>query len=759
MSEPVINRLFDIAPWRLTTHHLDRANMRLAESLTAIGNGYMGMRGNFEEGYSGDSLSGTYLAGVWFPDKTRVGWWKNGYPEYFGKAINAPRFADLRVTINDHAIDLAKVPHRDFTLDLDLHQGLFTRQFTVTVAEATVRLTFRRFVSIAIKEAAYLSLQAECLAGAATVEVAAGLDGNVTNEDSNYADRFWQPLVEDATAGTIQLQTRPNPFDVPQFTVLYQQALRLDGQPVQGVRTTAPGQLQEVVSIPLATGEAASLEKNVVVLTSRDVAPDAQPAQAAALMSQVQQPSFAQALATHTAAWAKRWATSDVVIDGDVAAQQGIRFSIAQLFMTYYGEDTRLNVGPKGFTGEKYGGATYWDTEAYVVPMYLAVTPPSVTKALLQYRHDQLPGAYHNAQQQGLAGALFPMVTFNGIECHNEWEITFEELHRNAAVAFAIYQYTAYTGDERYVNHDGIEVLVGISRFWADRVHFSKRRGLYMIHGVTGPNEYENNVNNNWYTNRMAAWCLEYTLARLPLADTAVVAALDVTEDEKALWQDIQDRMYYPVDTELGIFVQHDTFLDKDLRPASTIPAAERPINQHWSWDRILRSPFIKQADVLQGLYFLNDRFTREQKEANFDFYEPLTVHESSLSASIHAILAAELGKADKAVELYARTARLDLDNYNHDTEDGLHITAMSGGWLAIVQGFAGMRYVGGHLSFKPFLPKHWQGYRFALTYRGRQLAVAVAPSGTTVTLVAGEPLAVEVAGQVRHLTQEVADA
>ncbi|WP_225047805.1 glycoside hydrolase family 65 protein [Lacticaseibacillus kribbianus] len=754
-----MNRLFDVAPWRLTTHHLDQADMRLAESLTAIGNGYMGMRGNFEEGYSGDSLSGTYLAGVWFPDKTRVGWWKNGYPEYFGKAINAPRFADLRVTVNGAQVDLAKMPYRDLTLDLDLHQGLLTRQFTIDVANATVRLTFRRFVSIVTRQAAYLDLKVECLAGDAEVSVEAGLDGNVTNEDSNYEERFWQPLGEDAAAGSIQLETRPNPFGVPQFSVLYRQAVTVNGEPSRGARTTTSGTLSEPVALTLAAGEAASVGKTVVVVTSRDV-PTVQQAEAAAVLSQtVQAATFDEALAAHTAKWAERWASSDVQIDGDDAAQQGIRFSIAQLFMTYYGEDTRLNVGPKGFTGEKYGGATYWDTEAYVVPMYLAVTPPNVTRALLQYRHDQLPGAYHNAQQQGLKGALFPMVTFNGIECHNEWEITFEELHRNAAVAFAIYQYTAYTDDESYVDHDGIEVLVGISRFWADRVHFSKRHGQYMIHGVTGPNEYENNVNNNWYTNRMAAWCLEYTLARLPKADESVVKALDVTEEERAHWQDIQDRMYYPEDKKLGIFVQHDTFLDKDLRPASSIPAAERPINQHWSWDKILRSPFIKQADVLQGLYFLNDRFTREQKEANFDFYEPLTVHESSLSASIHAILAAELGKADKAVELYARTARLDLDNYNHDTEDGLHITAMSGGWLAIVQGFAGMRYTGNHLSFTPFLPKNWQGYRFALTYRGRRLAVAVDAAGTTVTLLSGAPLDVTVSGTVRHLVEEVRHA
>ena len=428
-------------------------------------------------------------------------------------------------------------------------------------------------------------------------------------------------------------------------------------------------------------------------------------------------------------------------------AQQGIRFNIFQLFMTYYGQDARLNIGPKGFTGEKYGGATYWDTEAYIIPMYLAVAPKEVTHALLEYRHKQLPGAYHNAKQQGLKGALFPMVTFNGIECHNEWEITFEEIHRNADIPFAIYQYTEYTGDESYVQDEGMDVLVGTARFWAHRVHFSKRKHKYMIHGVTGPNEYENNVNNNWFTNQMAAWLLSYTLERLPKAKLEALKRLAVSDEEKAHWQDIVDNMYFPEDKELGIFVQHDTFLDKDIRPVSTIPASERPINQLWSWDKILRSPFIKQADVLQGIYFLNNHFTKEQKEKNFDFYEPLTVHESSLSACIHAILAAELGKQDKAVELYQRTARLDLDNYNNDTSDGLHITSMSGSWLAIVQGFAGMRYYNDELCFKPFVPSQWQGYSFKMNYRGRLLEVNVSDE-IKLRLISGPSLKVKVYDQ-----------
>ncbi len=259
-----------------------------------------------------------------------------------------------------------------------------------------------------------------------------------------------------------------------------------------------------------------------------------------------------------------------------------------------------LHFRPKGFTGEKYGGATYWDTEAFILPMYLAVAEPKVNEKLLKYRYDQLDSAKYNASQQGLDGALYPMVTFTGVECHNEWEITFEEIHRNGAIAYAIYNYTNYTGDRTYLENYGLDVLVGISRFWASRVHYSKRQEKYMPHGVTGPNEYENNVNNNWYTNTLCRWTLEYTLENLT---DSKEEALNVSKEEKAKWADIRDNMYFGEDKDLGIFVQNDCFLDKDLRTVDTLRSKDRPLNQKWSWDKILRSCFIKQADVLQGIY------------------------------------------------------------------------------------------------------------------------------------------------------------
>lgn len=750
-----MKRIFEINPWKVITHTFNKEDKRLQESMTSTGNEYMGMRGMFEEKYSGDTHKGIYLGGVWFPDKTRVGWWKNGYPEYFGKVINAVDFVSVDVKLDGESVDLAKDEFSDFELALDMKSGILTRIYVVKRGEKKVKLNFERFISVDMKELYADRITVENLSSASVeVEIESSIDADVFNEDSNYDEKFWNVLSKkkDQTTGRLVAETIENNFGTPQFTTEMLMANVSDLDAKEPVETDL--KVSNVFAGTLEAGKKTVFEKRVVVVTSRDYATlEDLDAAGEKLSAKQAESSFDELKAAQANGWAKRWEKADVVVEGNDESQQGIRFNLFQLFSTYYGNDARLNIGPKGFTGEKYGGATYWDTEGFAVPLYLALADQSVTRNLLEYRHEQLPGAYHNAKQQGLDGALFPMVTFNGIECHNEWEITFEEIHRNGTIAYAIYNYTRYTGDTEYVTHDGFDVLVGIARFWADRVHFSKRKGMYMIHGVTGPNEYENNVNNNWYTNILAKWCLNYANEIADKVDADKTAELGLTSEERAKWHEIADNMYLPEDKELGIFVQHDTFLDKDLTPVKDLPQDQLPLNQHWSWDHILRSPYIKQADVLQGIYYFVERFTQEQKERNFDFYEPLTVHESSLSPSIHAILAADLHKEDKAFEMYSRTARLDLDNYNNDTNDGLHITSMTGSWLAIVQGFAGMRVIDDELQFAPFLPKEWTGYKFRINFRGRLLSISVSQEGTQIDLLKGDDLTIKLNGKDLKLT------
>ncbi len=257
--------------------------------------------------------------------------------------------------------------------------------------------------------------------------------------------------------------------------------------------------------------------KYVSVLTSLNHDPERMVEDGEKILGEAVKDGFDTLFREHIAVWENNWAHSDIIIEGDIAAQQGIRFNIFQLNQTYTGRDERLNIGPKGFTGEKYGGSTYWDTEAYLIPFYLSTAPERVSRNLLIYRYKHLQKAIENAEKLGFnnGAALYPMVTMNGEECHNEWEITFEEIHRNGAIAYAIYNYIRYTGDTGYLADYGLEVLIGISRFWRQRVNWSDVRGKYVMLGVTGPNEYENNVNNNWYTNKMASWTLSYTLEAL----------------------------------------------------------------------------------------------------------------------------------------------------------------------------------------------------------------------------------------------------
>lgn len=739
---------FSVNPWKVVEHGWDPARMRFAESLTALGNGYMGMRGSFEEDYSGDSCPGMYLGGVWYPDKTRVGWWKTGYPRYYGKMLNAVKLIGVHVTIDGTVLDLDRFTVWEFLREVDMRTGLYHRAAMIETDKGSLKLECWRFVSMAQKELAAMRYTLTPSFDA-KIGLMPYLDGDVRNEDANFGEKFWNMEAgwSEGDTGCVTVRTKPNPYGVPRFTVSAAQACAVGGVAPTD-HSAKPGFCSARYVTDVPAGETITLEKFAAVYTDRDHPASELPGLAAHAAKTALDVGWDAALDAHIRAWEMRWEMADVQIDGDDGAQQGIRFNLFQLLSTYSGRDSRLNIPPKGFTGEKYGGATYWDTEAYCLPVYMAIYGGQAGRQLLDYRYHQLEAAYENAADLGLPGALYPMVTMNGRECHNEWEITFEELHRNAAIAYAIFNYTTYTGDTAYETHEGLEVLAGIARFWAGRVQRNARTGKYMLLGVTGPNNYEINVNNNWYTNRMAAWCITYFLECCEKAGADRVEALHgVTAEELAHLREIADNMYYPQDKVRGVFEQQDGYFDKQLAAVDDIPRSERPIRKHWSWDRVLRSCYIKQADVMQGMYFLNHLYPRETVRRNFDFYEPMTVHESGLSPSIHCILACQLGYRDKAVALYKQISRLDLDNIGDDTDEGLHVTSMAGCWLSIVKGFAGMHTVRG-LSFEPFLPDCWTGYSFKLNYRGSIIQVAVKGGKCILTLLSGAPVELRVYGR-----------
>ncbi|WP_129716027.1 glycoside hydrolase family 65 protein [Pedobacter sp. SYP-B3415] len=745
--------------WNIIEEGFDPHLNKISESLFSLGNGRMGQRANFEETYTGESLQGNYIAGVYYPDKTRVGWWKNGYPEYFAKVLNAANWMGLRIRIEGEELDLAKTEVLAFTRNLNMHEGYLKRDFTARLKSGReLQVTATRFYSIADDEAAAMQYSIRPLNFSGTFSIESFIDGDVSNQDSNYDEKFWEEVSSDAQGAEayLTLRTRKTAFEVCTGT-----ATRLfkNGTPVTEAsepikRTKYTGLVHHVSA---GTDETLTILKFAANLSSENHGKDELETRCREVISQISAKGFDQMKAEQAQAWKERWAESDIIIEGDVSAQQAIRFNIFQLFQTYTGKDSRLNIGPKGFTGEKYGGSTYWDTEAYCVPFFLATAPQEVSRNLLIYRYNHLEKAIENAAKLGFkdGAALYPMVTINGEECHNEWEITFEEIHRNGAIAYAIYNYVRYTGDRGYLASHGLEVLIGISRFWAQRVNWSEARQQYVMLGLTGPNEYENNVNNNWYTNTIATWCLRYTLdvmeqlkSEEPARFEALLAKLAFRQEEVTHWKNIIEKMFYPEDARLGIFLQQDGYLDKEQVLAADLPASERPINQKWSWDRILRSCLIKQADVLQGLYFFEDDYDVETIRRNFDFYEPRTVHESSLSPCVHSILAAKLNDEARAYEFYLRTARLDLDDYNNDTEDGLHITSMAGTWMSVVEGFAGMRVRDNKLHFNPFLPANWKSFSFRIGFRGNNLHIRISVEDMLISNLGDSDLEVVIHGR-----------
>ena len=757
-----MNHRLIVDEWKIIEEGFSPEQNRFAESIFTLGNEHMGLRGFFEEQYSGDSLPGTYLAGVYYPDQTKVGWWKNGYPEYFAKVINATNWIGVDLEINGRQLDLAKSKFKAFRRELDLKSACLTRSF-VWIGEdgQEIAFAFSRFLSMARKNIACLSVRIQPLNFNGTITVLPYLDGDVTNEDTNYNEKFWTEInreIDEETA-LLTMKTKKTGFQVA--TTMAAQIRSKDGSVLPTIKQECLSEKEFVgyrFTIPVTTNTEFELQKIVAVCTSRDFPQDQLEATSRFKLQAACASGFDQLFAEHNQEMQSKWQDTDITINGDPRVQQGIRYCIFQLLQTYTGADPRLNIGPKGFSGEKYGGAVYWDTEAYCLPFYL-YTKIETAKNLLFYRYHQLDKAKENAAKLGLKGALYPMVTIDGAECHNEWEITFEEIHRNAAIAYAIYNYTRYSGDCSYLHDYGIEVLVEISRFWADRVTYNPKMDSYMLLGVTGPNEYENNVNNNWYTNTMAAWTLDYTLNSLAEIATAekakygrLVAKLGLTPDEVSRWQTIMDKMYYPYSEELGIFEQQDLYLDKEQVLVRDLSPSELPLNKHWSWDRILRSCLIKQADVIQGLYFLPEKFDLDTIRRNFDFYEPRTVHESSLSPSIHSIVASWIGEHEKAYELLIRATRLDLDNYNADTDEGIHLTSMAGSWTAIVEGLAGVAVRQDRLSFSPFIPTPWESYSFKLAFRGRKLQISVDKAQVTIALLAGEPLLINVYGQELRL-------
>lgn len=751
--------------WNIIEDSFRADNLRMSESIFSQGNGRFGRRGNFEEAYSSDTYRGSFVAGIPFLDKTRVGWWKNGFPRFYTRIPKAADWSRIDLRLIDEELDLAQWDVESFHRRLDMKQGIARRDMEVTSPRGNrLGLHIEHIADMARPNLCLIRYSVTSVNYTGRISLVPTLEANVTDDAAHAGEKIWNILRAGASGDCAYLWTQTRREDAQ---VCYAMTCRLlknnKDASANPIRIEKERQTGFSVGADVKPGDTLTLIKYVAIASSlyyerhdlidQSVA-DARAAKAA---------GWEALLKDHSRAWQEIWDEADVVIEGDPEAQQGIRFNIFQLYQTYRGDDPRLNIGPKGFTGEKYGGNTYWNTELCSVPFFLLSSPKEIARNLLMYRYNHLPKAIENARKLGFkdGAALFPQVTHNGEECHSEWEITFEEIHRNNIIVYAIDQHAQFTGSLEYIAHYGLEVMIAVSRFWSQRVSFSQSKQKYVILGVTGPDEYENNVDNNWYTNYSSIQCLRITLKYIEIIardypdeyDRIRRATLFNYPEESRQWKDIIDRMYLPEDAEHGIFVQNDGYMDKILQSADAIPPEERPINQHWSWDRILRSCYIKQSDVLLGLYLYSSNFDTDTIRRNFEFYEPMTVHESSLSPHIHAILAARIGKVEKAYRLFLHATRLDLDDYNNEADQGLHITSMPGSWLAIVRGFAGLQIVDGMLKLAPVIPEKWKSYSFKVNYLGNTLYIYVGEE-IRISLTAGSRMDIQVYEEVYEVKE-----
>jgi maltose phosphorylase len=747
-----VNKYLKLDPWCIIEDGFNPQNNRASESLFSLGNTYMGQRANFEEQYSGDTLLGNYIAGVYYPDLTKVGWWKIGYPDNYAKLVNITNWIGIDIKIDNETLDLANCKISKFKRILNMQKGYLTRSFIAKLNNKQVKVDSQRFLSMADKEIAAIKYSITPLNFSGYITCTPYLDSDVKNENTNYNEKFLITLNSKTRQGEAYITTETRKSNIRVCT-----GMRFDitqnGKPIKFIPeiTNKKKYAANKIKLKCKTNETITIYKYVANITSRDYKQD----QLFNICKKVLLKTFTKKydllFKEHQAVWAKKWQQNDIIIEGDIAAQQGIRFNIFQLNQTYSGDDPRINITPKGFTGEKYGATTQWDSETFCLPYYLSTTNPKITKSLLLYRYNHLKKAIQNAKNLGFinGAALYPMATVNGDECQNEWEITFEEIHRNGAIAYAIYNYVRYTDDKSYLIDYGLEVLIALSRFWSQRVNFSQLKNKYVILGVTGPNEYENNVNNNWYTNNIACWTIEYTLEIInyvkqisPQKYAELSKKLNFNEQQEThKWQDILKNMYFPTNKKLGIFLQQEGYLDKQQMLAKDLDQTQRPLNQHWSWDRILRSSFIKQADILQGIFFFADKYDIKTIKKNFDFYEPRTVHESSLSPCIHATIAAWLGYQNKAYELFLAATRLDLDDYNNEVKEGCHTTSMAGSWIALVYGFAGMRIKKNILHFSPIIIPKWRFYSFKILFRGNLLAIKITKNKFEINNISDKPI------------------
>ena len=736
-------------PWRIIEKGWSRERNLVSESVFSLGNEYMGVRGYAEEGCSAESLLGSYFNGIYEEVDLEKSY--KGIVTKTHFMVNAVDWLSTEVRCNGKAgtevLDMASSDIRNFMRVLDMRDGTLCRSFDWHTKTGTVlHLEFTRFLGMEQKGISSggvktglgfqrISFTAEGGDAEVTVKIANDFNTGHGWDKKNY----WEPERREWLGRMAAVQARTKRTDQQIFSGFVWNA----SDTVQYGKNEGVKSAGFELAFSLKDGSEGWIEKSVLnyAVKERGVAAGPVWEQGMSILAGGL-PSFNEALERQRKYWNSFWEKTDIRIEGDSLNQQGIRFCIFQMHQTYHGYDPSNNIGAKGLTGEGYNGHTFWDTETYCLPFYL-FSDPLAARNLLEYRYATLEAAKERALQLDCRGACYPLATLNGEEGCNLWQHASLQFQPSTGVAYGIAHYVGVTGDTEFLYGHGAEMLVEISRFLESRGSWNTTGTGFGFYAVMGPDEFHMMVNHNCYTNYMAKKTFEFTektLAEIEkamperYADLCKKTGLSGTEREGFVR--CGEKMIILYDEKTKLFEQHEGYFSLPHIDIAKIPVTDFPLYHNWSYDRIYRTDMIKQPDVLMFMFLYSGDFSVEAKLENYDFYEPKTIHESSLSPSIHSIFASELGKPEDAFRFFGFATRMDLDNYNRNTSEGLHTTSIAAAWMNIVYGFGGLRSDGSELVLNPCLPEQWTEYEFRIFYRDVNIRVKVSADDVVLSTV-----------------------
>jgi len=763
--DPLDRGRFPANPWALVETGYSPVDLGVTETLFSVANGYLGMRGNPEEGRPAYA-HGTFVNGFHETWPIRHAEAAFGFARTGQTIVNAPDTMVLKIYVDDEPLTFGTADLESYERCLDFRDGILRRHLIWrTPSGKRVRIDSTRMVSMTQRHLAIMSLEVEMLTGDAPVVISSqilnrqdGLDeyravhptgGEMVDprRAATFGERVLLPRLSYATGERMGLGYQCAHSGMT-IAVAADHVLETTDEH-EALARCEDDQAKMVFRIDATQGTTLRVQKTVAYHTSRVVPVRELSDRCDRTLDRAHRHGAEHYLADQRAWYADFWAAADVEVTGEtpeqVAIQQAIRFNLFSLAQAT-GRIDGLGVPAKGLTGAGYEGHYFWDTEIYVVP-FLTYTRPEIARNALHFRSVMLPAARDRAREMAQSGAMYPWRTINGEEASAYYAAGTAQVHIDADIAYAVVKYVRATGDHGFLLREGIDILVETARMWAD-LGFWRSNGepTFHIHGVTGPDEYTTVVNNNLFTNVMARFNLEQAVESLewiraehPDDYVRVVARLQLDPDEVAEWRRCAEGMTIPYDEGLGIHPQDDFFLDREVWDLSRTPAELRPLLLHYHPLVIYRFQVLKQADVVLALFLQGDRFTLEEKRADFEYYDPITTGDSTLSAVVQSVIAAEVGYHEAALHYFHESLYVDLANLHGNTVDGLHVASTGGVWSALAFGFGGMRDHGGGLRFEPRLPVTWPSLTFRVCWQGSRMQVELTQERAVFTIVEGE--------------------